>query len=88
MSTATNPPVASDALFGVWMPIETAPKDGRHILLYRPDIQFVGYYGGPNSGWRINAPDLPAVWPLPTHWMPEPPPPNPQISRDGGTEQT
>jgi hypothetical protein len=56
-----------------WMPIETAPKDGSHIQLYRPEIQFVGYYGGANSGWRINAPDLPALWPLPTHWMPLPP---------------
>ncbi len=53
-----------------WEPIDTAPKDGSHMLLYRPEIQFVGYYGGANSGWRINAPGLPAMFPLPTHWMP------------------
>lgn len=55
-----------------WHPIETAPLNGNHILLYRKCIQFVGYYGGANSGWRINAPDLPAMWPLPTHWKPLP----------------
>ena len=58
-----------------WQPIETAPKNGNHILLYRYDIKFVGYYGGANVGWRINAPDLPCMWPEPTHWMPLPKPP-------------
>ncbi len=53
-----------------WKPIDTAPKDGSHMLLYRPESQFVGYYGGANSGWRIDAPGLPAMFPLPTHWMP------------------
>lgn len=55
-----------------WQPIETAPKDGSHVQLYRPEIQFVGYYGGADSGWRINAPGLPAMWPQPTHWRPLP----------------
>ena len=59
-----------------WRPIETAPKDGSHVQLYRPEIQFVGYYGGENSGWRINALGLPAMWPLPTYWMPLPEPPS------------
>lgn len=58
-----------------WQPIETAPKDGSHVLLYRPEIQFIGYYGGDNSGWRINAPLLPSMFPIPTHWMPVPKPP-------------
>lgn len=53
-----------------WLPIETAPKDGSHLQLFRPEIQFVGYYGGAESGWRINAPGLPAMWPEPTHWAP------------------
>ena len=51
-----------------WRPITTAPTDGSHVQLYRLEIQFVGYYGGAESGWRINAPGLPAMWPLPTHW--------------------
>ena len=58
-----------------WQTMETAPRDGHHILLYRPEIQFTGYYGGANSGWRINAPGLPAMWPKPTHWTPLPEPP-------------
>jgi hypothetical protein len=53
-----------------WRLIETAPLDGSHVQLYRPRTQFTGYYGGANSGWRINAPGLPAMWPLPTHWRP------------------
>lgn len=63
---------------GEWQPIETAPKDGTHIQLYRPVMQFVGYYGGEDSGWRHNAPGLDAIWPLPTHWMPLPPTPSEQ----------
>lgn len=58
-----------------WKPISTAPLDGRFILLYRPDSQFVGYYGGANSGWRYRAPLNPSVWPLPTHWAELPPKP-------------
>ena len=53
-----------------WQPIETAPTDGSHVQLYRPETQCVGYYGGPESGWCINAIGLPAMWPLPTHWAP------------------
>ena len=59
----------SDSTAGLgWEPISTAPTDGSHIQLYRPEIQFVGYYAGANGGWRINAPGLPSMWPLPTHW--------------------
>jgi len=65
-----------------WQPIKTAPLNGNHVLLYRERIQFVGYYGGANSGWRINAPDLPAMWPLPTHWMPIPTPPGDSNAED------
>ena len=64
-----------------WKPIDTAPKDGYHILLYRPEIQFVGYWGGANSGWHLNAPGLPSMWPLPTHWMALPLPPHNQQRR-------
>lgn len=58
-----------------WQDIATAPNDGTHIMLFRPEIQFIGYYGGSNSGWRINAQGQPSLWPLPTHWMPLPAPP-------------
>jgi hypothetical protein len=62
--------VGSTAELGVWLPIETAPRDGSHVQLFRPEIQFVGYYGGADSGWHINAPGLPSLWPSPTHWAP------------------
>lgn len=55
-----------------WKPIETAPMDGTVVLLHRWSTSFAGYYGGADSGWRINAPGLPAIGPLPTHWMPIP----------------
>ena len=58
-----------------WQPIETAPKDGHHILLYRPEIQFTGYYASGCDKWIINAPDLPVMYPPPTHWRPLPEPP-------------
>jgi len=68
-----------------WKPIETAPKNGSHILLFRPEIQFTGYWGGANSGWRINAPGLPSLWPVPTHWMPLPlNPERPASAGEGG----
>ena len=64
-----------------WESIKTAPTDGRHILLFRQGICYTGYYGGSNSGWKINAPGLHTMWPLPTHWMSLPDPPyNPEIS--------
>lgn len=80
VKTGADGDVAIADLFCEWRPIETAPKDGFHILLYRPEIVFVGYYGGANSGWRHNAPGLDAIWPLPTHWMPLPD--FPQNSKD------
>lgn len=58
-----------------WQPIETAPKDGSQILLYRPFIMFVGFFGG--SQWCYNAPAI--MRPPPTHWMPLPDAPE----RDG-----
>ena len=54
-----------------WQPIETAPRDGYHIQLYRHDIQFVGYYA--EAGWCMQGCKL--IEPQPTHWMPLPEPP-------------
>jgi Lar family restriction alleviation protein len=56
-----------------WQDIKTAPKDGSHIQLYRPEIEFVGYYSD-NKRWVVNAPGLPVMLPSPTHWKPLSPP--------------
>ena len=53
-----------------WKPIASASLKSHCLLLYRPGCMVVGYYGGPNSGWRISAPGTPAMWPPPTYWMP------------------
>jgi len=49
-----------------WQPIETAPKDGFHIQLYRPEIQFVGYWA--DAGWCMQG--CKSIDPAPTHWKP------------------
>ena len=51
-----------------WRPIETAPKDGSHVLLFRPEIVFCGYWS--KKGWTISAPGLPLMLPSATHWRP------------------
>ena len=70
----------------VWQPIETAPKDGRHILLWLPEpwglVEKARWYG-PWNNWQVGA--IPADpmreeyfglgSSVPTHWMPLPSPP-------------
>jgi hypothetical protein len=53
-----------------WQSIETAPRDGTHILLYKSGIQFVGYWE--NGYWVINIARLSVVASFPTHWKPLP----------------
>ena len=57
---------------GRWRDISSAPKDGSHIQLYRPEIQFVGYFATRAKKWAHNAPGLPFMDPPPTHWKPLP----------------
>ena len=60
----------------IWKPIETAPKEGQHLLLWRNDICFCGYYSGFRGGsWIVNAEGLPVIEPPPTHWRDLPAPP-------------
>lgn len=65
-----------------WQPIETAPKDGTHILLYSDQDVLEGYWcdgrkrfietGYCFVGCGCCADSLTP----PTHWMPLPPPPS------------
>ncbi len=64
-----------------WQPIETAPKDGTHVLLYRSGeyaslhegywklSHFGGSHAWGGAGWTF------AGFDQPTHWMPLPAPP-------------
>jgi hypothetical protein len=59
-----------------WQPIDTAPTDGTHVLLFA-NMSVVGY-----ASWRrgrefpVSWVTLPAErWIDPTHWMPLPEPP-------------
>ena len=62
-----------------WQPIETAPKDGTHVLLYWPTMSIssyplVGFHHGDEYGWEPVADrDYGEIYP--THWMPLPEPP-------------
>ena len=58
-----------------WQPIETAPKDGFHYLLYAPELQFVGFWAKGCEHWCYVAPGCPVAPTQPTHWMPLPEPP-------------
>ncbi len=74
-----SPRIASDE----WQPIESAPRDGSHLLLARPDwkVPWHGFYRMSETseakrfgeGWgRTNFGDPPLK---PTHWQPLPDPP-------------
>jgi hypothetical protein len=76
--------------FGVWLPIETAPKDGKKVMLYRP---LAGESNDPVVTIRRTTKTSQHCWPdtIPpgrdgqnftegscyaTHWMPLPAPPD------------
>ncbi len=71
-----------------WQPIESAPRDGTHVVLYGDPGQlrpFVGrYYESP--AWRSGWLDADDVFNHPTHWMPLPaaPEPLPLVMREPG----
>ena len=67
-----------------WHPIETAPKDGRRLLMFSEDEDYEDCDLTPQIGlwrdgqWLIAWDFTPMdgdVFKLPTHWMPLPEPP-------------
>lgn len=77
-----------------WMPIETAPKDGTIVLLYRPTAHKWGrvtpgkwsderYAKKPKPFWviwvKIGGTTESRAW-APTHWMPLPEAPNVELT--------
>jgi len=71
-----------------WKPIETAPTDGTAILCFDPTGYHIQVYvvcwdhylaeHGDDSGWVEASGEYCHTW-NPTHWMPLPLPPAPQI---------
>lgn len=50
----------------VWQPIETAPKDGREILLTDGAYKRTGYWARRTGAWSIDAAVSMA---MPAHWI-------------------
>lgn len=78
-----------------WMPFETAPRDGTHVLVWGKELEWrgtdytVAYYADGSWQLSLNLCCGPVGEPLayannqPTHWMhlpPPPPPPAPDTS--------
>ncbi len=66
-----------------WHPASEPPDDGKHVLLWRDNICFVGYCTVLDGRytWILNAPGLPVVWPKPTHWRDMPPLPDAEAQK-------
>lgn len=59
-----------------WQPIETAPKDGRPILVYCDawyESRLVAGWDAHEKAWRIKGMGCPFAQPSHWHQLPEPP---------------
>lgn len=67
----------------MWQPIETAPKDGTHILAFPVLLNVACVVSWSGTGyWRLPMTDKATPY-TPTKWMPVPAPePEPEPSRD------
>ncbi len=73
--TPATPLKGPAALAGEWQPIETAPRDGRPVLLNRAGSSLVHtgiYVTAGNTGWWRDAHGYKCE---PSSWRPLPPPP-------------
>jgi hypothetical protein len=73
-----------------WRPIETAPKDGTAVLLFRQldgsdGYWLVGWWQEADAGWFWGSHKLLREAMAPTHWMPLPTPPAIRTGRSEGT---
>lgn len=81
---AADPPAPPAATLGQWLPIESAPKDGRLVLLYpsrgwAEDVNCdceVGYWDQFTNTWLAYGPTA-EDYTGATHWMPLPAAPAP-----------
>jgi len=63
-----------------WQPLETAPKDGREILLFAQGIQVVAHWDEFGRGWVMRERGKPKdQWVFASHWMPLPEPPATEV---------
>lgn len=80
-----------------WQPIETAPKDGRTVIVNCREGRFAAYYdpyyaeGGMGyeggDGWSesLSGEQVMTSYGSPTHWMPLPDAPNGVVGQENGT---
>jgi hypothetical protein len=66
-----------------WRGIESAPRDGFHVQLWREDIQFTGYWATGCRKWIANSNTLTPIDPPPTRWRPLSAAPKPALQSDG-----
>ena len=62
----------------VWMPIDTAPKDGSAVLVWDGYNQTTAIWCAEFTGWELAVPSdgyIDSNCISPTHWMPLPEPP-------------
>lgn len=65
----------SDAELGAWQPIETAPKDGRQLILLKTPYSPGGVPAYSNTWWTCGF----SAECRPTHWKPHPEVPNAEL---------
>ncbi|WP_426789174.1 DUF551 domain-containing protein [Achromobacter xylosoxidans] len=70
-----------------WLPIESAPKDGRCVLLWneRYNAAITGQFYG-LGGWKLDG-EMPPLFHQPTHWMPLPAAPGVSTVEDAGAQK-